>query len=181
MILIKTNAKHSIPQSSSSYVPSLTTLPHFQKIWLINQTATFFLPHLTGWVWKYYVYLVQHSVLQQNVARCQDAYAGCGNYDCDSWTSPIHPNMFRAMQNPSTGLPQPSTAQCCLLQLMSCWNIVYIKKIWFDIFPSPQLFSTSHITEKNEVKWPTPFFVVNKYYTSPYWKWFTEVMLSTQM
>lgn len=72
MILIKTNTKHSIPQSSSFFFisSSLTTLAHLQKIWLINQTVSFFLPHLTGWSLKdkRHVNIVLYKVLQQNIA-----------------------------------------------------------------------------------------------------------------
>lgn len=65
MFLIKNNAKHSIPQSSPFYVPSLTTLPHLQKLTHRLDCHLLF-PHLTSWVWKHRTHTAQLSVVQQN-------------------------------------------------------------------------------------------------------------------
>lgn len=65
MFLIKTNAKHSIPQSSPFYISSLTTLPHLQKLTHRLECHLLF-PHLTGWVWKPWTHIAQKSAVQQN-------------------------------------------------------------------------------------------------------------------
>lgn len=112
-ILIKTNTKHSIPQPSSFYVPSPTTLAHLQRIWLINVTASFFLPHLTGWVLKHWrhAYIVQYTVLQQNTVSCQDTHAGCGNYITVTASPKVSTQTSSELWKTALHIPQSNVAQ----------------------------------------------------------------------
>lgn len=75
MFLIKTNAKHSIP---NLHLFMFLHWLHFHtsKNWLIDQTATFFFPHLTGQTWKPCTHIAQQNVVQQNqwpVKMCTQA------------------------------------------------------------------------------------------------------------
>lgn len=135
-ILIKTNTKHSIPQSSSFYVPSPTTLAHLQRIWLINVTASFFLPHLTGWVLKHWrhVYIVQYTVLQQNIVSCQDTHAGCGNYIIVMARPPVSTQTSSELCKTALHIPESNAAPNQPLQHTSRWKSLHEEHLIWCVF-----------------------------------------------